>query len=142
MVIFISKSPSLSDYFEIIMIYVCYLVLKLLKIWNSTLLLGHPVHVHQTVGQCSFLWNEIKRLSVPKITNCIRIDDKLHVRLFHNRCAIPHPSWLRYRSCTLNNSKCPLLHTSKCEYISSSILEEQQQLKFQNSDILRFPNRL
>ena len=37
-------------------------------------------------------------LSVPKFTDCIRIDDKLHVRLFYNRYPVPLPSWLRDKS--------------------------------------------
>ena len=43
-------------------------------------------------------------LSVPKITNWIRIDDNLHVRLFHNRCPIPLPTWLRDKRCTMNSA--------------------------------------
>ena len=42
--------------------------------------------------------------SVPKITDSIRIDDKLCVQLFHNKYPIPLSSWLRYKSCTLNSA--------------------------------------
>ena len=59
-------------------------------------------------------------LSVPKITDCIRIDDKLHVQLFHNSCSIPLPSWFKDKNCTLNSvtqiENIPSYTRSKCTY--------------------------
>ena len=42
-IFFINKSPSLWDPFKTMLTFICYLVLKLFKIKNSTLLLEHSI---------------------------------------------------------------------------------------------------
>ena len=47
-------------------------------------------------------------LSIPQVTECIRIDDKLHVKLFFKGSPIPLPQWFRKgHNCCLTRKSMP-----------------------------------
>ena len=78
-------------------------------------------------------------LSIPEVTECIRIDKNLHVRLFYKRSPLPLPQWFRYgRDCRLTNKT---MLENFPSYIGrenenfSPIFEELQQIKFKKKPI-------
>ena len=79
-------------------------------------------------------------LSIPSITECIRIDYDLHVQLFYKGSPIPLPNWFRkgsgckltYKDMLTNFSS--YLHTS-CEEHRCEILLELQKLNFRKSPV-------
>ena len=46
----------------------------------------------------------LNELHVPEVTACIRVDDKLHVKLFLRDSPVPLPQWFRYgHNCKLTS---------------------------------------
>lgn len=77
--------------------------------------------------------------SIPVVTECIRVDDQLHVQLFYKSLPLPLPQWFRY------GRNCKLTHKSMLENFSTyirtegednaSIFDELRELKFQKRPI-------
>ena len=61
-------------------------------------------------------------LSVPEVTDCIRIDSDLHVKLFYKGSPIPLPEWFR------KGSKCLLATKDILQNFPAYIRQEQEQL--------------
>ena len=95
--------------------------------------MGHPV--------------EHNELSIPQVTECIRIDDKLHVKLYLKGSLVPLPKWFRH------GHNCHLSRKSMLENFSShiqtvvcqnkTIFDELKEVRFKMSpvyapDIIRF----
>ena len=82
---------------------------------------------------------ELNDSGVPEITNCIRVDDDLRVKLFFKGSPIPLPTWFRKGRDTKLTSRSMFQNFSS--YIAketesqSDILEELQKFKFQKSPI-------
>ena len=78
-------------------------------------------------------------LSIPQITQCIRIDSKLHVRLFFKGSPVPLPDWFR------KSSSCKFTNKSQlpefCSHIKresekwGDVLDELQQLRYKKSPV-------
>ena len=81
----------------------------------------------------------LDELSIPKITECIRIDSDLHVKLFFKGSPIPLPEWLRKGSVCKLTSKDML--PNLCNYIRQEsnqcedVLEEMHRLRFKKRPI-------
>ena len=77
----------------------------------------------------------INNLSVPEVTECIRIDNDLHVKLFYKGSPVPLPEWFRKgRDCKLSRKS---MLQNLPNYVklegeqTSSIFEELKQIQFQ-----------
>ena len=79
--------------------------------------------------------------SIPKVTESIRIDDKLHVQLFYQGCPVPLPSWFRVgRTCQLSSitqieNFPPYLRRKSEEHPVSDIVRELESLKYQKRPV-------
>ena len=78
-------------------------------------------------------------LSIPEVSECIRIDKDLHVKLFYKGSPLPLPQWFRHgRDCKLTNKtmleNLPSYIRTECEQFSS-IFDELQQIKFKKKPI-------
>ena len=83
-----------------------------------------------------FIKNE---LSVPEVTDCIRIDSEMHVKLFYKGSPIPLPEWFRKGSkCTLTSKDMlqnfPTYIRQESERLSD-VLEELRGLKFKKKPV-------
>ena len=78
-------------------------------------------------------------LSIPQITQCIRIDSELHVRLFFKGSPVPLPDWFRKNSSSKFTNKSQL--PEFCSHIKresekwGDVLDELQQLRYKKSPV-------
>ena len=61
-------------------------------------------------------------LSIPQVTECIRVDNNLHVKLFYKGSPIPHPQWFRH------DRNCKLTSKGMLENFPSYIRAEREKL--------------
>ena len=77
---------------------------------------------------------EVNKISVPKVTECIRIDTYRRVKLFYNDCPVPLPQWFREKSCLLTSAtqleNFPPYMRAKNEKFSSSLAAELEQIRY------------
>ena len=66
----------------------------------------------------------LNELHVPEVTACIRVDDKLHVKLFLRGSPVPLPQWFRY------GHKCKLTSKSMLENFPSYLNHKQKTFQF------------
>lgn len=82
---------------------------------------------------------EVNDMSVPEVTECIRIDSNLRVKLFYRRSPVPLPSWFRQGRDTKLTSK-SMLENFSC-YIREeltkhgNIWDELQQIRLQKCPV-------
>ena len=78
-------------------------------------------------------------LSIPQITECIRIDSDLHVKLYFKGSPLPLPEWLRKGSTCKLTSKdmLPNICTYTLEESAQrgDVLEELQQIRFKKRPV-------
>ena len=86
-------------------------------------------------------------LSVPEVTDCVRVDRDLHVKLFYKGSPLPLPQWFRHgKNCCLTRKS---MMQNFPNYIrleveqTFSILEELKELKFKkkrifSSNVIRY----
>ena len=78
-------------------------------------------------------------LSVPQITECIRVDSDLHVKLFYKSSPIPLPTWFRDGSSCVLQSKTMLpnfsSHIREQSEKWGSVLDELKQLRYMESPV-------
>ena len=59
--------------------------------------LAPPVYtIAKYEGHIKFYEIEHNELSIPQVTECIRIDNKLHVKLYFKGSPVPLPKWFRH----------------------------------------------
>ena len=90
---------------------------------------------------------ETNVLNVPEVTDCVRVDRDLHVKLFYKGSPLPLPQWFRHgRDCRLTRKS---MMQNLPNYIrlegeqTFSILEELKELKFKkkrifSSNVIRY----
>ena len=90
---------------------------------------------------------ERNELSIPQVTECIRIDDKLHVKLYYKGSPVPLPKWFRHghdchlpRKSMLENFPSHI-ETMVCQ--NKTVFDELKEVRFKMSsvyapDIIRF----
>ena len=83
-----------------------------------------------------FVLNE---LSIPQITECIRIDSSLHVKLFYKNSPVPLPPWFRKgTNCTFKSKD---MLTNFSSYIRETsekwgdVLDEIQQIRYMKAPV-------
>ena len=90
---------------------------------------------------------EHNELSIPQVTECIKIDDKLHVKLYYKGSPVPLPKWFRHghdchlpRKSMLENFPSHI-ETMVCQ--NKTVFDELKEVRFKMSpvyapDIIRF----
>ena len=65
--------------------------------------LGNDWECRRSPGHIVFYKMQINEKGIPKISQCIRIDAKMHVPLYVDNCPVPLPQWFRKgTTCILN----------------------------------------
>ena len=70
---------------------------KILKFESNDYTLALPGYkIAKYEDHIVFYKIEHNELLIPQVTGCIRIDDKLHVKLYFKGCPVPLPKWFRH----------------------------------------------
>ena len=78
----------------------------------------------------------LNELHVPEVTDCIRVDDKLHVKLFLRGSPVPLPQWFRYgHNCKLTSKGMleNILSYLKSKTENFSIFDELRKKQFKKN---------
>ena len=87
----------------------------------------------------------LKLLNVSEVTDCVRVDRDLHVKLFYKVTGLPLPQWFHHgRDCHLTRKSIEKKKNIKLEGEPTfNILEELKELKFKkkrtlSSSVIRY----
>ena len=87
----------------------------------------------------------LKLLNVSEVTDCMRVDRDLHVKLFYKGSLLPLPQWFHHgRDCHLTRKSIEKKNNIKLEGEQTfNILEELKELKFKkkrtlSSSVIRY----
>ena len=98
-----------------------------------------PGYTFQKYDDVVFYHLETNVLNVPEVTDCVRVDRDLHVKLFYKGSPLPLPQWFRHgRDCRLTRKSMmqnlPIYIKSEGEQ-TFSILKELKEFKFKKKRI-------
>ena len=109
---------------------------------NSSLLdvLGDTYQCQEHFDHVVYFKTVLSELSLPEVTECIRVDSNLHVKLFYKGSPISLPEWFRKGSKCILNSKdilqnFPAYIKQEAEKLGGGILEELVNIQFKKCPV-------